>query len=471
MAKILFVNELWWESLAVMQLSAVLKENSHEVFFHMYKNPDKLTKYIKEKNPDCIGFSIMTSQHISALKTASFIKRNISKSILTIFGGPHCTFVPEIINDESVDIVVRGEGEGALLDIMNSIDQKEDFANIRNVYLKRDSGVIENEMRPVIENLDSLPFPDRGLFDKYSYYRNSPNRNIMTSRGCPFKCNFCFNKKYNELYKTNKPVRWRSIENVISELKLIKDTYPATSLIKFMDDMFTVNKKRFFAFMELYNKEINLPFNCHIRADSETEETIRALAESKCTGVQFGIETGNEELRNRLLNKNITNDHIFNVTDLLKKYNLPFTTYNIFFIPGGNSNNAWETVEINQKVSPSTSQSHIFRPYPGSFLYEKLLEDKKITPDYWNKVDDMFAFPEDDGSGEINKEKKIYYLSNLLISFPKLTPFFKNMVNVIKPDFLYLIIFKLSAGIEFWLRSKLTIRRFLFELLYHYKTK
>lgn len=471
MAKILFINQLWWESLSVMQLSAVLKQNSHEVFFHMYKNQNMLVKCLKETRPDCVGLSIMTSQHITGLEIASFIKNSIDKSIIMIFGGPHCTFMPDIIREDSVDIVVRGEGEGALLDIMNAIDNNEGFEDIKNVYVKSTSGIIKNELRPLIDDLDALPFPDRGLFDKYLYYRNTPNRNIMTSRGCPFTCNFCFNKKYNELYQTKKLVRRRSVENVISELKLIKNMYPRTNLLKFMDDMFTVNKKWFYSFMEAYNKEINLPFNCHIRADSETEETIRALAKSNCTGVQFGIETGNEELRNSLLNKHITNDHIYNVSALLKKHNLPFTTYNIFFIPGGNSDNAWETIEINQRVSPSTSQSHIFRPYPGSLLYDKLLVDKKISPDYWNKVDDMFAFPEDDGSGEINKERKIYYLSNLLISFPKSTPFIKKMVNVIKPDFLYLIIFKLSAGVEFWLRSKLTIRRFLFELLYHYKTK
>lgn len=470
MAKILFINELWYESIAVMQLSSFLKQNSHEVFFHMYKNPNKLSNDIKKIEPDCVGFSIMTSQHISALKIASFIKRKIHMSILTIFGGPHCTFMPEIINDDSVDIVVRGEGEGALLDIMNAIDRKDEFSNIKNVYVKRNSMIIGNELRPLIEDLDSLPFPDRGLFDKYLYYRNNPNKNIMTSRGCPFKCNFCFNKKYNELYKPKKLVRRRSIENVISELELIKDNYPATRLIKFMDDMFTVDKKWFFSFLEVYNKKINLPFNCQIRADSETEETIRALAESNCTGVQFGIETGNEELRNRLLNKNITNDQIFNVSALLKKYNLSFTTYNIFFIPGGNLDNAWETIEINQKASPSTTQSHIFRPYPGSFLYEQLLKDGKISPDYWNRVDDMFAFP-DDGSDEVNKEKKIYYLSNLLISFPRLNPVFRKMIDIIKSDFLFLVIFKLTAGIEFWLRSKFTVKRFLYELLYHYKTK
>jgi anaerobic magnesium-protoporphyrin IX monomethyl ester cyclase len=470
MAKILFINELWWESLSVMQLSSVLKQNSHEVLFHMYKNQDNLSKYIKETEPDCVGFSIMTSQHISALKVASFIKRDVNSSILTIFGGPHCTFMPEIINDDSVDIVVRGEGEGALLEIMNAIDKKDDFSNIKNVYIKHNSEIIKNELRPLIEDLDSLPFPDRGLFDKYLYYRNYPNRNIMTSRGCPFKCNFCFNKKYNELYQTKKLVRRRSVQNVISEIKFIKDKYPATKLIKFMDDMFTVNRKWFFSFLEAYNKDINLPFNCHIRADSETEETIKALAESNCTGVQFGIETGNEELRNSILNKKITNDQILNVTAVLKKYKLPFTTYNIFFVPGGTVDNAWETIKINQMVSPTTSQSHIFRPYPGTFMYEQLLKDNKISPDYWDRVDDMFAFPDAD-SDETKTEKKIYYLSNFLISFPRATPLFKKMINLIKSDFLFLTIFKLSAGIEFWLRSKLTLRRFLYELLYHYKTK
>ena len=87
-----------------------------------------------------------------------------------------------------------------------------------------------------------------------------------------------------------------------------------------------------------------------------------------------------------------------------------------------------------------------------------------------DNVENMFAFP-DGNSDEINKEKKIYYLSNLLISFPKLNPFFRKMMKIIKPDFIYLIIFKLTAGIDFWLRSKITFRRFLHELIYHYKTK
>jgi anaerobic magnesium-protoporphyrin IX monomethyl ester cyclase len=470
MAKILFINELWWESLSVMQLSSVLRQYSHEVFFHMYRNSDTLSKCIKEIEPDCVGFSIMTSQHISALKIASFIKKNVNKSILTVFGGPHCTFMPEIINDDSVDIVVRGEGEGALLDIMNSIDQKGGFSTVRNVYWKHNSSIIKNELRPLIEDLDNLPLPDRSLLDNYPYYRNNPNRLIMTSRGCPFTCSFCFNKKYNELYQTKTPVRRRSVENVISEISLIKDKYPATKLIRFMDDMFTLNKKWLFSFLEIYNRKINLPFNCNIRADSETEETIKALAESNCIGVQFGIETGNEELRNSILNKRITNDQILNVAALLRKYKLPFTTLNIFFIPGGTIDNAWETIEMNQKASPTASQSHIFRPYPGTFMYDQLLKDNKISPDYWDKVDDMFAFPKA-ASDEINIEKKIYYLANLLISFPRLTPLFKRIMSLIKFEAPFLTIFKLTAGIDFWLRSKLTLRRFLYELRYHYKTK
>lgn len=471
MAKIVFMNDLWWELLGIMHLSSVLKKNSQDVFFYMYNKENKrLIEFIKKVDPDCLGFSLMTGQHNNAIKIASFIKKNIQKPILTIFGGPHCTFMPEIINNESVDIVVRGEGEGALLDIMNAIDRKEDMVGIDNIWMKRDSTIIKNKLRPLIDNLDDLPFPDRDILNRYYYFRTITNRLVMASRGCPFNCAICFNEPYKQLYGEKKSIRIRSIKNLISEIRHIMVRYPGTKLIKFQDDIFTLNNKWLFSFLEAYRREISLPFTCLTRADIKDEEIIRVLSESDCVGISLGIETGNERLRNEVLNKKIKNEQIAYTTSLLRKYKIPFVAYNIFFVPGGTLKNAWETVEINQKVSPSSTQSHIFNPYPGTRLYNQMLKDNKISHDYWDKPDDMFAFPEYNVCEDVDAEKKIYYLSNLLIHYPFLTSMFKKMIRIIKSDIPYMIIFKINAGIDAMLRNKLTIRRFLVEVIYHFKS-
>ncbi len=474
MAKIIFMNELWWELIGIMQLSSVLKQGSHEVLLYMYKKENKkLLKFIKDKDPDCIAFSLMTGQHNNAVKISSFIKKNIKKPILTIFGGHHCTFKPEIINNDSVDIVVRGEGEGALFDIMNAIDNRTDMSGIDNVWIKQGSNVIKNKLRPLIDNLDDLPFPDRSIFDNYYYFRSMTNRLVMASRGCPFSCAMCFNKQYRQLYKekgsVKNCVRMRSVENVISEIKHIKKEYPKTKLIKFIDDNLTLDQKWLFNFLKIYRKEIGIPFTCLARPDIKNEEIIKVLAESGCVGVELGIETGNEKLRNEVLNKSLKNKQIIDTTSLLKKYKLPFVAYTIFFIPNGTLKNAWETIEINQKISPDSTRGHIFNPYPGTKLYDQMINDKIIGKDYWDKPDDMFKFPEYNACEDVNAEKKIYYLSNFLIRYPSLTPFFKKLIRIVKIGTPYIIIFKVSVGIDAMLRNKLTFYRFLIEIMYHFK--
>jgi len=187
--------------------------------------------------------------------------------------------------------------------------------------------------------------------------------------------------------------------------------------------------------------------------------------------MSLGVETGNENLRNEVLNKRIKDEQIIHTASLLKKYKIPFVTYNIFFIPNGTLKNAWETIEINQKISPTSTQSHIFNPYPSTRLYNQMINDKIIDKDYWDKQpDDMFKFPEYNICEDVNVEKKIYYLSNFLIHYPSLTPFFKKLIRIVKIDAPYLVIFKINAGIDAMLRNKLTFHRFLIEVMYHFKS-
>ena len=472
MASVLFIHKVWYESLGLMQLSAILKRKGHKTYLYMDNgNYSRLIHLMSKLKPDIVGFSLMTGQHLWALKTAEVLKNKLNEiKPLIVFGGPHPTFTPEIIEKDPVDIICRGEGEGALLNLMDSIDNKNDFSNIPNLWVKKNSKVIKNDLRPLIDNLDSLPFPDRDLFYQYSYFCDDPNKMVMASRGCPFNCSFCFNRKYKELYNTElKVVRRRSCKNVIDEIKLLKSKYRKTKFIKFHDDIFSLDRDWLCNFLETYEKEIKLPFVCYIRAGIDNEEIIKRLSKAGCICVTFGIETGDEKLRYLLLNKKVSNYQIYNTAQLLKKYKIKFYTNSIFFIPETNLSEAWETVKINQKIKPDYIVSNIFQAYPGTALSEYLLEKKMIKSNYLETMKDIYSFPIDK-TNNTNIEINIYYFFFLLVKLPWLTPIIKQLVKC-RPNILFLLIFKVTSGIDYWFRRNLSFIRFLREVYHNHNYK
>jgi anaerobic magnesium-protoporphyrin IX monomethyl ester cyclase len=468
MSKILFIsNQLWYESLSIMQLSAVVKQGGHESFLYLDNgNYEGLIRFVNKIKPDLIGFSVMTGQHFWAIKTAEILKEKLNKNKpLIIFGGPHPTFVPEIIENRPIDIICRGEGEGAILSLMNSIENKSDFSNISNLWVKKDGVIIKNELTPLIDDLDSLPFLDREIFYQHSYFRDSPNKMIMASRGCPFSCAFCFNEKYRQLYKI-KPtyIRRRSCSNVIEEIKLLKTRYKHTRIIKFQDDIFTLDKQWLYKFLAMFKKEIKLQFVCLVRAGMIDEETIRKLAEAGCRCVMFGVETGNEELRNYILKKQLTDQQLCDTSKLLKKYKIKIYVSNILFIPGATIEDSWKTVKINQKIKPDYSVLTIFQPYPGTALNETLKENSQLASDYLDKIKN-FDSPPAVVSKQKNEEKNIYYFFYILVRFPRLMPFMRLLIKC-KPNILFLLVFKMMAGIEYRSLYRLSLFRF-FQVAYY----
>ena len=163
MAKIVFLQRLYYEYGGPMILSAVLKNSGHSVNLLIGENANYFLNKIKDV--DVLAFSTMTGMHQWAIKIASEIKKE--KDILTVFGGPHPTYFPEVIESSAVDVICLGEGEYPMLDIANAIDNREDLSHIQNLWVKKNGKIYKNAIRPLIENLDILPFPDRELYYKY----------------------------------------------------------------------------------------------------------------------------------------------------------------------------------------------------------------------------------------------------------------------------------------------------------------
>jgi radical SAM superfamily enzyme YgiQ (UPF0313 family) len=212
---------MWVELLGVMTLSSCLKRKNHSCDI-VVGQKKAIVEKIKKFKPDFLAFSSMTIQHNWVLEITKYL-RGEGMTIPIIIGGPHATFFPDIIETPQIDIVCRGEGEEALVDLLDYSDKNLDYSNIRNLWVKREDGICKNELRGTWEDLDTLPFPDRELYAGYGYFKDKPYEIFMATRGCPFACNFCFNHAEKEIYKNKgKFLRSRSVKNLIEEIVSIR---------------------------------------------------------------------------------------------------------------------------------------------------------------------------------------------------------------------------------------------------------
>lgn len=351
-----------------MYLSAALKSNGHECRILVGGSFSDLETEVAAYRPDLVAFSVMTGTQGWALDTGRAVKR-LLPGCKVVFGGPHPTFFPEVIEAEGVDIVCRGEGEGALVDLAFAADSGEDVASIANLWFKLpDGSVVKNEVRPLRGDLDTLPDPDRELYAAYPGFASSTVKTVMTSRGCPYDCTFCFNHQMVELYRgKGRYVRHRSPGRVIEEILALKGK-GGVDRIHFADDTFALDRNWLLEFLPRYRDSVALPFHCLIRINQLDAKIASLLKESGCRTVFFGIESGDHSIRNSLLRKEISDREIREGAALLKEHGITFRTYNIVGFPGETLEQALKTVRLNVEIGTDFPWCSIFTPYPGTKL-------------------------------------------------------------------------------------------------------
>lgn len=443
MTKIIFLQYAIFEHLGTEYLSAILKKGGHKCNLFIYGLEKNILNTVLNEKPDIVAISCITGIHKWALCVAEEIKKR--SNIIILLGGPHATFFPEIINDKNVDVVCRGESEYTLLELADKLRDKKDITKIKNLWVKKNKRIYRNEMRNLISDLDNLPFPDRQLYyNKYKSMKNDPRKTFITTRGCPYSCSFCFNYTMKKLYENKgKYVRRRSAKNIINEMKEVREEYGMKS-VYIADDTFILDKKWLFNFLSLYRKEVGLPFFCLIRANLVDNEVIKQLSLAGCHSVAFGIESGNEELRNKILHKNLTYEQIINTAKLLKKYKIKMRTYNMVGLPKETLDKAFETVKINTSIKVDYPWCSIFQPYPGTRINEYITKEGLLNKNFtYNDINESFF----SSSPLINKEKKeLVNLQKLFfyaVKFPKLNFLIKKLIKLPK-NFLFDLAFLLS---------------------------
>jgi anaerobic magnesium-protoporphyrin IX monomethyl ester cyclase len=441
MAKVLFLQNIPFEYMGPMYLSALLKQHGHRCRLIILSEHKNYLDEINEYNPDLIAFSTMTGPHSWVLKTADRIKKNFNKPV--ILGGPHPTFFPEVIHEPCVDMICIGEGEFALLDLANALDQNIDFFSIPNLWVKKGNRIYKNRLRYLIENLDEIPFPDRTLYDDCKILRSVPAMKFLTGRGCPYRCSFCFNHKYNELYRgLGRIVRKRGTDSLITEIKETVQRYHL-ELIRFPDDTFIANRRWVLDFLQKYKKDINLPYTALARANELDEDVVNMLKISGCLNIYFGVESGNETLRNQILKKNLTNNQIINAANLLKKYKVKFGTYNMFGLPDETLPLALETIQFNKTLRPDYTINNVFQPYPKTDIAFYAAQHGLLNPntDYMDTMNEGSILQLE----EIDRLINLCRFASLAIKFSGLLPLIKMLIKL-PPNRFFKMVFDLSSA-------------------------
>lgn len=315
---------------------------------------ETLAQEVEKTKPDLVGFSVFTSDYQWALDIARRIKEKNEK-IPIIFGGIHPTVVPEVvIKEKDVDIVCVGEGEQALLELARSFDKKRRNYKIKNLWFKKKNGeVVKNELRPLLENLDELPLPDKDLFLSQSPSFLKKYYLIMATRGCPYRCTYCANHVKAKIYRgKGRYLRIRSVESVMKELIWAKKRYPL-KLICIPDDILPLNKQWMREFIERYKKEIDLPFMAYAHPRYIDEEMAQLLQEGGCFWLNMGLQTASEKIRMELLKRVETNDEVRRAVKCCHKAGLKFSLDHIFNIPFEGEKEYIEGLKFYNELRPT----------------------------------------------------------------------------------------------------------------------
>ena len=397
------------KSLGVGYLSSYLRQHGHQIyllfdsrqFAKSYIQNKGLAEYFSKINyflkrlgeikPDLIGFSVVTAHYQWALDLSRRIKKNFKIPI--IFGGVHPTLLPErVIREDAVDMVCIGEGEEALLELADNFGKRTD---IRNIYFKNKGKIIRNLLRPLEQNLDKYPFPDEELFYQILPASYRITSSVITSRGCPYRCTYCSNHSLANIYKGQRYVRRRSVENLLAELQERKYKYKTEHFV-FMDDIFASEINWLSEFIPSYKREINLPFNCLAHPNLASERIIGLLKDGGCITIDFGLQSGSEGLRREVLQRAETNQAMIRTAEACKKYGIHFAVDQILDIPTESENDILSSASLLNTVRPDIVNCYNLLYFPKAEIINKakelgLLGEDKIEQIEEGKLDNLYS--------------------------------------------------------------------------------
>lgn len=364
----------------IASISALLKKHGHECDLLLVTEQTYLNDVDNKINrfaPDIIAYTSVSTQ-FPYIKRLSRHIRVAFPNLFQICGGPHATLASEeALISADFDAVCVGEGEYPMLELVEKISGEKDYTKIKNLYFIKDNGrILKNELRPFNEDLDSLPFFDRALFENYVDMDRYPH-SVLTTRGCYFNCNYCCNHAFKKI-AAGKYVRSRSADNIISEIEELKNKIPTLKYLYIEDETIGLNHKLLDELLPGL-KETGLQFGSNYRIGVAKLDFMDKLREANFVKINIGVESGNEWIRRNVLNRRYTNEEIINTYQQAKKLGFRTRSYNLIGLPFETPEMFEDTIEINRIVRPDETTLSIFYPYPQTTL-AKMCDELGLIP-------------------------------------------------------------------------------------------
>ncbi len=385
--------------LGTLYAASVMRENGFHVslFDTMFsENPDEVIAYINKYNPDFFviyddGFNYLTKMCLTNMREAAFKMCRIAKQshCKVIVSGSDSTDHFEKYLDAGADFVLLGEAELTLAELIIALSKNEnDFSQIHGLAFRKNNCVVKTVKRNVIKNLDELPFPAWDIIDMEPYRRmwikssGYFSMNMATTRGCPFKCNWCAKPIYGNRYNARSP------KNVIDELKLLKEKFQF-SHIWFCDDIFGLKPGWVNEFAELVEKKnIKFKFKIQARADLLVQENyIKDLARAGCDNIWMGAESGSQKILDAM-DKGTKIEQIYTATKLLKENYIKPSFFIQFGYPGETKEDIKKTIAMINKLLPHSIGISVSYPLPGTVFFERVKEQLKEKAN-WSHSDEL----------------------------------------------------------------------------------
>jgi anaerobic magnesium-protoporphyrin IX monomethyl ester cyclase len=396
----------------IRTISAVLKKAGHKVnlvFMTLSEdysrnyNSHELAQLSKiAKSSKLIG----VASYASTARRAERIINHLKKlSIPIVYGGVHPTISPQQAIAVS-DIVCVGEGEQAVVELASAIEKSKSFGKIKNLWVKRNNKIIKNPIRNLIEDVDSLPFPDfdieshyileKGIIRKFKEEDLGGGIFFLTGRGCPYGCDYCSNSFFNQLYKgkCKSILRLHSPEYIIKGILSMKSKFSSLSYFDIRDDTFSMRPlEEIRHFCEMYKQKVKMRFKCLGDPKTITHEKIKLLVGAGCTDIIIGIQ-GSESTNHMIYHRNQTDEGVLKAARILNKYKNLAVMYDVI------TSNPYETPK--QIISLIRLLQKLPKPYylsvnnlvffPGTQLYQRAVQDgmiksEKDTAQYLNYWD------------------------------------------------------------------------------------
>ncbi len=371
---------------------------------------DDMVKLVEDY--DVIGISFLTAMFDVAVQATRAIQKAYPDKFI-VWGGFHPTTMPQQAL-EFVDGVCVGEGEEALLELVDRIEKGEDYYDVRNFWFRKPNGkVVGNPHRPLVQDLDTLPYQDFELEDDWTWdpathermmkvewetfkhlIPTYPDRNgdlrisykTMITRGCPHKCSYCGVAFNHDLYKGQKYLRRRSVEHMVGEIKQVMRRFPEVGIIHFQDDVFfSTSTEEIQKFAEVWKAEVGLPFRAQCSPTTINEAKYAALIDAGLCFTELGIQTGSSETM-RMYKRGMTNEQLLKAVNIISKYRefIQVPDYHIIL------DNPWESTEDVMKglrlictlPPPYNLLPSSLIAYPGTEFFHKSMEDGFVTDEY-----------------------------------------------------------------------------------------